>query len=432
MMIYRIYKSLRYYCMFSIFLIGLIVIIGSGGGSKSSSNNNCTAGDSFCPRSFNLSAAPYQFQLETYTARDNFDTTGFSGKVDLLSLHMDFFGIPWTEFSNGSTPPAAWLSKMAEIKQLVDNLGVGVFLSLTPLSNMRDSLKDNAKDEGGELVKEPSPINGCFDFSQAPEALQIENAYKAYVRWMVDFFKPLYLVTVIEQNLYGINCPDQYNSLIQLSNEVYNQEKTVNPDLIVFQTFTINHMWGYDNQACAIGDRTCLIANLNKIDGQNRDRFGISSYPIFMYDKWAAIPDDYYSAVTQITGDLPVFGEIGYPSGKMEFPWPNLDSECFELYPGSEQAQADFLTYLFEKAHSMNSDLICWWSLRDFLPEEVYDNCPCSAPGIWCDIYNVIWDTGLLPAWVGWGSMGVLDYNVQSKPSLSVWEEWKAKPVKKP
>jgi hypothetical protein len=35
-------------------------------------------------------------------------------------------------------------------------------------------------------------------------------------------------------------------------------------------------------------------------------------------------------------------------------------------------------------------------------------------------------DTGLLGAWLMWGSMGIIDYNGNEKPSFQTWKKWQS------
>jgi hypothetical protein len=294
---------------------------------------------------------------------------------------------------------------------------------------MRDGLAMVARDVDGELVVENNPLAGCYDFDNGPNATQQRAAYKAFVRWMVDFFDPQYLSHVIEMNIYDANCPDQYASVLSLANEVYEQEKAVNPDLPIFATFAISFMWGYDTGECAIGDRACLELNLTRIAGLERDRFAISSYPAFLSNESPQIPDDFFDAVHEITGERLVWGETGYGNRDVTIPYPTLDDPCQTILFSSDQEQIDYLNFLLEDANRMGSDLVVWWSFRDFITPEVLSSCPCSAPGLWCVLYEAMYNVGLLPAWLHWGAMGMLDYAVQPKPALATWNDWLARPV---
>ena len=108
----------------------------------------------------------------------------------------------------------------------------------------------------------------------------------------------------------------------------------------------------------------------------------------------------------------------------MTIPWPELNDPCFKILRSSDKAQSDYMEFVFNNADNLNSDLVVWWSLRDYLPYQVLTSCPCSAPGIWCVLYKGVYESGLLGAWIMWGSMGVLDYNGNEKPSYTIWKSW--------
>ena len=382
-------------------------------------------------RSFHMAAAPVQFAFREYWAGIVFDTTGFDGRVDAISLHQDFFGLPWDEFASGAALPAAWVSEMTEIRDMAEALGAPIYLSLTPLDGMRSTLAPKATDQGGELVLVENWAAPCFNFETGESAPALRRAYLDYAKWMVDFFEPRWLTNVIEMNLFYVSCPDAYGPLIDVANAVYDQEKSWRPGLIVFPTFVIDALYGYGgNGNCEVGDFSCLEDSLALNAGVRRDRIGISSYPLHMSYEWTRIPDDYFSLIADMSGERVVFGETGWATHPVWIPTEENPTECWRIFDTSDADQIDYMRYLFEQADAMGSDLVTWWSLRDYLPREMLDNCPCDAPGLWCTLYDAVEQTGLLPAWLGWGSMGVLDYDLNAKPSLEFWNEWLARPIK--
>jgi len=400
-------------------------------------NNDDDDNDDTLPsRSFYLAAVPMQYLMGDWSIETVFDTTGFAGRIDILSVHNDFFGLPWDEFADDGPLPPAWLAVMEDIKAQVDELGVEVFLSVTALNGDRTTLMDKASDNGGRLEIDEDWIAGCFDFDNSPDAARWRAAYKNYVRWMVDFFEPQYLNNMIEMNLYGAACPDQYASLIALANEVYEQEKDARPALVIFPSFVMSEYWGFDGgQPCAPlagqppTDHSCFAAALARDANIQRDRYGLSSYPSYYIQEWGALPDDYFSAITEYTGERVVFAEIGVGSRNVVMPYPTPDSPCTPVLYESEQMHSAFLQALLEEANALDSDLVTWWSLRDFLPPEMPSTCPCGAPGLWCVLYDAIEQVGLLPLWLMWGSMGVLDHNGTPKAAIQTWESWLSRPV---
>ena len=383
-------------------------------------------------RPFFLASTGVQFEVTDDSARILFDFNGFEDRLDAVSLHMDsFYGLPWDAFIQDTDPPSVWVDEMELIRQKIQALGVVVYLSLTPIGGTRNTLSSKAYERSGELFVDTQWITGCYNFDTAPDAPAIRQAYLRYVRWMVDFFTPDFLTNGIEINLYGDFCPDEYASLGELLNEAYDQEKALDPERPIFPTFTAASMWGFGGEGeCFPGDRSCLLANLAKQKDIRRDRFGISSYPIFLQWEWEGLPDDFYTAFAEETGEQVVFGEIGWGCRDVVVPYPEPGDPCMTVLQSSIEDQIAFLEQLFDVADQMDSDLLVWWSLRDFLFDQILSSCPCDAPGVWCVIYDEFGKIDLLAAWLMWGSMGVIDYEGDLKPSFGVWWDWLSRPIR--
>jgi len=380
-------------------------------------------------RSFYLAAAPMQYLEGDYSMDTVFDMTGFAGRVDLVSVQMDFFGIPWDEFAAGTDPPAAWVSTMQGIHDQLQLIGTGAYLSLGLLGGTRDTLAPKATEQDGKLVLVDNWAGHCYDLDTGADAQMWRYAYKAYARWLVDYFNPIFLTNVIEMNLFGYYCPDSYAPVISLANEVYDQEKAINPDLPIFPTLVIDQLYGYNGLGdCEIGDFSCLDASLATLADIKRDRIGISSYPLHMTYEWTQIPDDYFSLIHDKTGETLAFGETGYASYPVSIPNPDQPTECFQVFDSSDEDQTAYMQFLFDQAQSTGTDLVTWWSLRDYLPADVLTDCPCDAPGLWCTLYDIMAQSGILPAWLGWGSMGVLDHDLNPKASYNFWKSWLERP----
>lgn len=379
-------------------------------------------------RSFYMASTPFRHEVSPGHASSVFDFEAFDSRVDMVSIHTDnFFGLPWDEFKPGGARVESWHQVMAQIKNEMDRLGVGIYLSLTPLKGLRDSIAAKAVDKNGALDIDVNWYQGCYDFDADPE--NVRQAFLNYVRWMVDYFKPRYLTHGIEVNMYMDTCPDDYDSLIRLLNDVYDQEKTIQPELPVFPSFTAKKMWSYGHDGdCEIGDRTCLISNINRQKTLKRDRWAISAYPIFLQWEWGQMPHDYFKVFHELTGEKIVFAETGQGSSNVTWRFPTPVDPCFQVFTSSDQAQTDYLNLILTQANQLNADLVVWWSLRDFLFEQILTECPYEDPGTWGDLYTAVEAQGLIGAWLMWGSMGVLDFDGQLKPAYSIWKHWLALP----
>ena len=435
-----IFFLLVLFCAAAVFIASCAVGDSSDGSDESDQSDNDSPepdddstpdDDDVTPRSFALAAAPMQYVVTDTTIETVFDTNGLAGLLDVLALHMDdFFGIPWNEFAAGEDPPPLWIALMEDIRGQAQEMGVDVYLAISPLGGLRDRLAQLVEQQDGQLVFDTEWASTCFNFDTSPDAADVRAAYLAYVRWMVEFFQPDYLALAIEMNLFDEFCPDSYDSLIGIYNEAYQQEKTLNPDLPIYPTFQIDFMWNLKPDGdCDIGDRSCLEQALARQADVQRDRFAVSSYPMMFLANQIPVPDDFFTAPAEITGETLVIGETGFTSESVTVPYPTLDDPCLFIFSSSDQKQMDFMQLLFEQVNQVGGDLITWWSARDFLPASVLGSCPCDAPDLWCLLYEVMGEEGLLAAWMFWGAMGVIDYDLDPKPSLELWNEWRNRTI---
>ena len=383
--------------------------------------------DDLAPRSFQVAAAPMQYKIGDWYIETTFDFDGFEGMVDLVSMHQDFFGVPWDELLAGQPLPDYWITEMTQIRDNIDELGAGVFLSLTPLGGLRDRLapKPIWKDDHMETE---DWSEGCFDFSNSEDGAAYTAAYFDYVDWMIDLFKPQYLATVIEMNMFEFYCPDDWPALVAMQNDLYDHIKQLYPDLPVFPTFVLEQAWGIWG-GCELMDEACLQEKMTGYAAIKKDRFGVSDYPLHKSNEWDWMPDEYFTKVEDLAGVPLVVGETGYPNQGSTIPQPEGSDTCIDLLQSNDTDQARYMDQLFTLAQEREWDLVTWWSLRDYLPADIYLECPCSFDTYWCILYDMIEEMGLLGAWLGWGAMGVLDFDGNEKPVMDTWEKWIARPV---
>ncbi|MCB9479833.1 MAG: hypothetical protein H6683_09140 [Deltaproteobacteria bacterium] len=393
-------------------------------------------------RSFHVASAPLQYfeDLDNYFIGESFDFAGFAGNLDAVSLHMDsFFGVPWAQFADEDGDkdfdlPKVWTDAMDQIAADAETLGLPVYLSLTPLDGTRAALAPApVKMDNGYLGKEPY-INGCFDFDNHEKADEIKTAYRNYVNWMIDKFDPTWLTTVIEINIYESACEDEYASLMDFANEIYDMVKAAHPDLPTFPTFVVHFLYRGNKPwaICGSYSRQCLKKELEINAGIKRDRMALSSYPRLDGFRMDDFPEDLYSLIADLTGERLVWAETGWPSG--DTIW-DLDAgsaveNCVNGIPSDDAEQAAFLEYLFAEAQAQNSDLVTWWSYRDFLPEGFPQTCPCyHEDPEWCILSDVLQPTGLLPAFLLWGQMGMIEHDLDPKSAKTAWDAWRAMPI---
>lgn len=74
--------------------------------------------------------------------------------VDVIAVHQEYYGVPWTEFSTGADPPPEWAAKMTGLASSARNAQKQVFLSVSPLNGRRDGLAARTRISNGSIVAE--------------------------------------------------------------------------------------------------------------------------------------------------------------------------------------------------------------------------------------------------------------------------------------
>jgi hypothetical protein len=360
--------------------------------------------------------------------------------VDVVSLHQDFYGVPWETFADGVSPPAAWVERMDEAVAQARVWGRPVYLSLALVGgDGRAYLSPRVVETPQGVVTEAGWSARCFDFAGDPDAERWRRAYLAYVRWMVRRFDPDFLTQGIEVNLFQSACdptgPGAYDALVEVLNQAYDAAKEVKPWLPVFPSLQLDALLGSGAGAtCPGGDATaCLTANLERSAGLERDRFAISYYPHLDEVGGAAV--DYgadLDAVLERVTEPAVIAETGYPSVPLVADLATSGApQCTTLYPFSDERQRAYFDALVAAARRWDMDLVTWWSNRDVFPTAAVASCPCQDPDGFCAIRDLF--RSLYPDPVqgevlfkAFATLGVRNFHGQPKPLLERWEQVRA------
>jgi hypothetical protein len=353
--------------------------------------------------------------------------------VDLVSVHQEFYGVPWQAFEAGTAPPAQWAAKMQELANGVRAAGKGVFLSVNMLDSGRDSLAERTVIQNGQVESEAGWAARCYDFASAPDAAAKRAAYLSYVAYMVELFQPKYLNFAVEVNLFFEKCPSAVPGLIAVANAAYDAVKAVTPKVVAFPSFQIDHLYGYSEDSCPAGQQrdACFDRLYAQIAPMKRDRFAMSSYPFLnSINGVAQLPQDWFSRGAARAGERPVVAETGWLSTPLVARHATLG--CYSVTTQSEADARAYLDRLLGAAETSNMDLVTWWSNRDLVVEELMSECPCDFDPNWCaivDIFRGPASAGPDAQFFGeltlkaFGTMGIRDY--AGAPKGAVFERWR-------
>ncbi len=365
-----------------------------------------------------------------------------AGDVDVASLHQDFYGVPWQAFADGTEPPTAWIERMDHAAELADSQGLPVYLSLALVGgDGRAYLAARSVETSAGLGTQEEWSQRCFNFATHPDGPRWRAAYRAYVRFMVERFRPRYLTPGIEVNLFQASCdatdPGAYDALVGVLNDAYRVAKTADPELAVFPSFQIDFLADLRG-ACAEGDPgPCIEANLARSASLKRDRFAISLYPHLL--EAAGRPVDASALLEEVLsrtlGEGPVVAETGYPSFPLVINTGTAEAPaCVELQSFSDSRQEEYFDALTDAAERWEMDLLTWWSNRDVLPESVVTSCPCADPNGFCPLLDLFRQLlGPVPGeflFKAFASMGLRGWDGTPKPLLERWRAERSKTVR--
>lgn len=360
--------------------------------------------------------------MDPRSGRERFTAQNIADDANMVTLHFDFFGIPWDEFASGAPLPAAWVAEMDAIASLVEQLDLPVFLALTPLHGLRNKLGPAASGVD-DLALNHDFGAACEDIALRPDAGAVRDGYAAYVRHMVDRFEPVFLALSIEVNLYREQCPMAWPSMEGMLNAVREAEKARAPALPIFHTFHLETLWQASEQTdpCFGYSTTCLDANMAALASLQTDVMALSTYPLVPASNNGQLPADWFSAVADRTPLPLAVAETGYQAASIQ---AELDAQsCFDALPTSPQDQGVWMDRLLTEAESHDMPFVTWWSSRDLMPTSASGSCRCvDDEEPWCTFLAPL-PAELRLLYQFFGSMGLREVGGTPRAALAPWLE---------
>lgn len=167
------------------------------------------------------------------------------------------------------------------------------------------------------------PLNGLNrrEFHGVPTGWQptfsnpdIRNAYTNFAMWIVREFDPRYLGLASEINTYMDAHPDDADSFLTLYRETYRTIKAESSDTQVFVTFQWDDLHNAIPSASEGRPPTQINWEQVELFEPELDLWAISSYPYFIYNGGARIPNDYYTPLVDRTDKPLAVAEGGFTS----------------------------------------------------------------------------------------------------------------------
>ncbi|HEX7663861.1 MAG TPA: hypothetical protein VF407_05100, partial [Polyangiaceae bacterium] len=392
-------------------------------------------------RSFKLASGGVQLLVTGPEIGFQITPANLATDTDVVEVHQEYYGVPWSAFAAGSTVPPEWNQKMQELAQAAIATGKPMFLSITMLNGSRDSLAAETTIDNGSVGSTDHWAAHCYDFSTAADAADMKKAYLAYVEYMVGVFKPAYLNIAVEVNLFFENCPTAAAGVVDLANAAYDTAKAREPSVVAFPLIQIDHLYGYSDACVGGADGgtgardACFAANYAQIDGLKRDRFAMSSYPALgPFTKASDIPADWFSRGPAKKGEKALVAETGWNSSNIVAQVKNVG--CYTIFTDTEADELAYLDFVLKSAEGQGIDVVNWWSDRDLVVSTFMTDCPCTFDNTWCAVLNQFRgpdpgaDASVDTQFFGevlakaFGNMGLRNYDGTQKPN--VYARWQS------
>jgi hypothetical protein len=353
---------------------------------------------------------------------------------DVVAIHQEFYGVPWDSFEQQSAPPAQWVALMDRFARATTEARKPVFLSISMLNGLRESLAAKTLIEDGQVKSEDDWAARCYDFATAPDGAAKKAAYLRYVAYMVDKLRPAYLNIAIEVNLFFEKCPGAVAGLIDVINAAYDAAKARDASLLVFPSIQIDHLYGYATDSCADAAQrdACFDAAYAQLSGMKRDRFAMSTYPYMANIATPRdLPADGFTRGPARGAEKALVAETGWPSDDIVV--RARDGTCQPYFSFDELISAQYLQRVLEAADAGELELITWWSDRDLVVPQVMTDCPCDFDASWCAVVDIFrgppsvgsFDSQLFGELLlkVFGTMGLRRYDGTPKLALQAWNE---------
>ncbi len=362
------------------------------------------------PVSLDPQALPPQF---------HFDAHHIGQDSNLLAVHMDWWGIPWDALASGAPLPRAWLAEIDRADALARSLGLPVYLAVTPISGTRDRIAPRASGDGDLLVTDNAFGGRCEDMAARPDAASLRRAYHALVELLVARFQPRYLALSIEVNLYSRTCPIAWPSMRDFLNAEYDVQKAEHPALPIFHTYQVDVLWAADEgEACFGFRRECLAANVAQLADLRCDLWALSSYPVPMFlHNGRVLPDDYFSAVADLSGRPLAIAETAYLSQTYS---AMAGGTCVGGLPSSPADQLWWMDRVLADAQRLHMPFVVWWIDEALMPFAELLPCRCSDSTEFCRLLTALGDEGAVGVRY-FGAMALRDYDGAPTPALGQW-----------
>lgn len=223
--------------------------------------------------------------------------------------------------------------------------------------------------------------------------------HEAFVLEVARRYQPDYLGLASEINTLAAHGDAAlYAAIRDMINGLVPRLRDASPRSRLFVSYQVDDAWGLTGLPSAV-DQFALVH-----DFASTDVVGLSSYPVFFWDRPEDIPDDYYRRFAEESGKPLIQVEGGWSSERTAWMAPSREAS-----PG---AQARYFATLFRLLDAVEAELLVLL---------LYSDLDLSHPGWGLSDED---REGLL----NFARMGIVDTNLSPKPAYEAWEQAFARP----
>ena len=293
-------------------------------------------------------------------------------KADAAIMHLD---VPWALLLAGTSPEEALRRDGVDLEHYYRGKHLRLMVTIDVTNGLARESEAPALVAAHRSITEPV----------------VQRLYRNYVRALVEMLHPDYLGLAAETNLIRAIAPGSvYNAVVRMTNDAASDVRRSRSAtaLPLYVSIQVETAWG------KLGQQRSYVG----IDQDLRDfpfinLLGLSSYPYLGGFKTAdQIPLDYYSRVR---------GSRALPVMVVEGGWPS--SSVRGVFSSSPEMQAGYIarqSQLLEEAKAIGVFQLSFTDLD-------LGSFPKPVPKI-------------LPLFA---TLGLVDENLKSKPSLNTWEK---------
>ena len=302
--------------------------------------------------------------------------------ADMASIHFDD-GVPWPEALAGSPYNSNFTAEL-DAKAAAIPSGHLTYLSVTPMSFMRDSLAAYRGTTGGMDL--PAPWD-AYSFDNQ----DVIDAYINHCENMIDIFDPDFMTYTIEANILADKAPSAWPAYVTLVQNVYPALKSSHPYLPLIITLQA------DFYHAASSTQDVYISQILPYT----DYISVSTYTFTNGYTPVTLPSDWFSVMSDLSPGKPfAVGETSWPAETLTAPYP-ID------IPATEQDQAEYVARLLADADDLDAKFVSWFFTRDF-------------DDFWESDLQYLPEAPLVRIWK---DTGLCDGQGNPRPGLDVWRE---------